>query len=155
MRQLAPLAQVVPADATADVTPATDLAVADSLPADTFPDTQPTNPPELTCAAAALAQTTAGCTFWAVDLDNALIPNGSGGFCDAQNQQFAVALANPNTATATILVQTSGGKSATYAVAGGAAQVIKLPDPLWKVPPVQQAGAACRGRPRAETGAMV
>ncbi len=40
-----------------------------------------------------------GCDYFAVDLDNAFVPGGNGGFLDAQGAQFAVVVANPPDAT--------------------------------------------------------
>lgn len=36
-----------------------------------------------------------GCDYWGVDLDNAFVPGGASGFLDAQNAQYAIAVANP------------------------------------------------------------
>jgi hypothetical protein len=46
-----------------------------------------------------------GCDYFAVDLDNAFVPGGNGGFLDAQGAQFAVVVANPPDATLPAIVK--------------------------------------------------
>ena len=48
------------------------------------------------CTLSALAGTSAGCAFWAVDLDNAFMPGGRTGFYDAAGQQYALVVSNPS-----------------------------------------------------------
>jgi len=75
--------------------------------------------------------TNAGCEFWAVDLDNAYVPSGSG-FYDAQNAQFSVIIANTKSTAAVVEVSAGTGQSAKYTVSGGALKILNLPDPSWK-----------------------
>lgn len=41
-------------------------------------------------------KTNVGCEYWAVDLDNALVPGGERGFLDAAGEQYAVVVSNPH-----------------------------------------------------------
>lgn len=90
------------------------------------------------CASDFKNNTNVGCDYWAVDLDNAKVPNGSGGFYDAQNSQFSVIVSNTKNQSISVTVEAGTGQKQTYAVQASGLKIIDLPDPSWKVPPLNQ-----------------
>ncbi len=90
------------------------------------------------CAEDVKSNTNVGCDYWAVDLDNAKVPNGSGGYYDAQNSQFSVIVSNTKDKAISVTVEAGTGQKQTYTVQGNGLKIIDLPDPLWKVPPLNQ-----------------
>lgn len=84
------------------------------------------------------SNTNVGCDYWAIDLDNAKVPNGSGGYYDAQNSQFAVIISNTKPKAALVTVEAGTGNTAKYTVQGNGLKIINLPDPAWKIPPLNQ-----------------
>jgi hypothetical protein len=56
------------------------------------------------CSSELVKGTSEGCEYWAVDLDNAFVDQGSGEFIDASGQQFAVVISNPSARAATVRV---------------------------------------------------
>ena len=90
------------------------------------------------CAEDMKSNTNVGCDYWAVDLDNAKVPNGSGGYYDAQNSQFSVIVSNTNDKAISVTVEAGTGQKGTYTVMANGLKTIDLPDPLWKVPPLNQ-----------------
>ncbi len=86
------------------------------------------------CGADFKSNTSVGCDYWAVDLDNAQVPCGPK-LCDAQNMQYSLIVSNTKNKPATVTVTTGAGKSAKFQVAPGALTVINLP------------GAALGGKP--------
>ncbi|MBI3178131.1 MAG: IgGFc-binding protein, partial [Deltaproteobacteria bacterium] len=90
------------------------------------------------------SNTYVGCDFWAVDLDNAIDASG-GQVYDAQHKQFAVVVSNSAPAPATVTASfgekgSASYKSSSWTVASKGLQVIKLPDPSWKIPTQDQDG---------------
>jgi hypothetical protein len=75
-----------------------------------------------------------GCEYFAVDLDNAVLPDGAGGQHDAQNAQYAVIVANQEGKPATIKVTAGSGQQVSYVVLPGQLKVLNLPDPTWLQP---------------------
>ncbi len=73
--------------------------------------------------------TSIGCEYWAVDLDNARVPNPNGsGWLDAANAPFAVIVANPGEEfTATVHVEDASGTLADVELAPGALHTIDIP----------------------------
>ncbi len=49
-----------------------------------------------------------GCEYFPVDLDNARVPCGGGGFCDAAGSQFSVVVSNPRTDDSAYVIVTKG-----------------------------------------------
>ncbi len=98
------------------------------------------------CSGDIKANTNAGCDYFAVDLDNVYIPDGKGGFFDAQNAQFSVIVSNTKSAPATVTViatDTTGVvHQSKYTVAANGLKILNLPDPLWKIKPLNQDGTA-------------
>ncbi len=92
------------------------------------------------CAGDFKANTNVGCDYFAVDLDNAVVPAAGGKVYDAQNSQFSVIVSNTTASPALVAVSTLDGKSAKYAVQANALKIINLPDPLWKMAPLNQDG---------------
>ncbi len=99
------------------------------------------------CSSDFKSNTNVGCDYWAVDLDNAV----EGKF-NAQIQQFAVVVSNTAAAAATVTV-TMGDpsvpatfKTIAYNVPPEKLQVIKLPDPSWKLPDQSQDGSTINAR---------
>ena len=90
------------------------------------------------CDADKKYNTNVGCDYWAVDLDNAKVPNGSGGYYDAQNSQFSVIISNTKDKPALVKVQAGTGQVQQYTVQAKGIKILDLPDPLWKVPPLNQ-----------------
>ncbi len=90
------------------------------------------------CAKDIKSNTNVGCDYWAIDLDNAKVPNGSGGYYDAQNSQFAVIISNTKPKAALVTVEAGTGNTAKYTVQGNGIKIINLPDPTWKIPPLNQ-----------------
>ena len=90
------------------------------------------------------SNTYVGCDFWAVDLDNAIDSSG-GQVYDAQHKQFAVVVSNTAGAPATVTASfgekgSPAYKSSSWTVASKGLQVIKLPDPSWKIATQDQDG---------------
>lgn len=90
------------------------------------------------------SNTYVGCDFWAVDLDNAIDTSG-GKVYDAQHKQFAVVVSNSASAPATVTASfgekgAADYKSSSWTVASKGLQVIKLPDPTWKIATQDQDG---------------
>ena len=71
-----------------------------------------------------------GCDYWAVDLDNAKVPNGSGGYYDAQNSQFSVIISNTKSKPTLVTVEAGTGQKQSYTVQGFS---LKICDCRWKV----------------------
>ncbi len=96
------------------------------------------------CAGDIKANTNVGCDYFAVDLDNVYIPDGKGGFFDAQNAQFSVIVSNtkPAPATVTVIATDSAGveHQSKYTVQANGLKILNLPDPLWKIKPLNQDG---------------
>lgn len=95
------------------------------------------------CSSDFKSNTNVGCDYWAVDMENVVY-----GDFNAQIQQFAVVISNTALADATVTV-TMGDvntpktfKTAQYIVAAGQIEVLKLPDPAWKLPDQSQAGTS-------------
>jgi hypothetical protein len=87
------------------------------------------------------SKTNVGCDYWAVDLDNAAVPCANEtGFCDAQNSQFAVIVSNTKDKAALVKVTAGSGQTAAHNVQAGALKIINLPDPSWKIKPLNQDG---------------
>lgn len=84
------------------------------------------------------SNTNVGCDYWAVDLDNAKVPNGSGGYYDAQNSQFSVIISNTKSKPTIVTVEAGTGQKMTKTVQGNSLQILNLPDPSWKVPALNQ-----------------
>lgn len=84
------------------------------------------------------SNTNVGCDYWAIDLDNAKVPNGSGGFYDAQNSQYAIIISNTKPKPALVTVEAGTGNTAKYTVQGNGLKIINLPDPTWKIPALNQ-----------------
>lgn len=84
------------------------------------------------------SNTNVGCDYFAVDLDNAYVPNGSGGYYDAQNSQFSVIVSNTRQKSATVKVTAGTGQSKSYTVAPNGLKILNLPDPTWKDPATGQ-----------------
>ncbi len=98
------------------------------------------------CAGDIKANTNVGCDYFAVDLDNVYIPDGKGGYFDAQNAQFSVIISNtkPAPATVTVLATDTAGlqHESKYTVQANGLKILNLPDPLWKIKPLNQDGTA-------------
>jgi hypothetical protein len=98
------------------------------------------------CAGDIKANTNVGCDYFAVDLDNVFIPDGKGGNFDAQNAQFSVIVSNTKPAPATVTViatDTTGLQhQSKYTVQANGLKILNLPDPLWKIKPLNQDGTA-------------
>ncbi len=95
------------------------------------------------CATDPKSKTNVGCDYWAVDLDNAKVPNGKGGFYDAQNSQYSVIISNTKAKPATVKVKVGKGEgalTATYTVQANQLKILNLPDPAWGKQPLQQDG---------------
>jgi len=90
------------------------------------------------CDADKKYNTNVGCDYWAVDLDNAKVPNGSGGYYDAQNSQFSVIISNTKDKPALVTVEAGTGQKQQYTVQAKGLKILDLPDPLWKVPALNQ-----------------
>ncbi len=72
-------------------------------------------------------RTNVGCDYWAVDLDNALVPGGSG-YLDAAGAPFAVVVSNPHSSfTAEISVLNSEGLVVTALVPPLGLRIFNLP----------------------------
>lgn len=84
------------------------------------------------------SNTNVGCDYWAVDLDNAKVPNGSGGYYDAQNSQFSVIISNTKSKPTLVTVEAGTGQKQSYTVQGFSLKILNLPDPAWKVPALNQ-----------------
>ncbi len=93
------------------------------------------------CAGDLKSNTNVGCDYYAVDLDNALVPGAGGKVYDAQNSQFSVIVSNTKASEAVVTV-TEGctGKKAKYKVLPNGLKIINLPDPIWKMKPANQDG---------------
>ena len=96
------------------------------------------------CAGDIKANTNVGCDYFAVDLDNVYLPDGKGGFFDAQNAQFSVIISNtkPAPAAVTVLATDANGlqHQSKYTVQANGLKILNLPDPLWKLKPLNQDG---------------
>ena len=88
------------------------------------------------------ANTNVGCDYWAVDLDNAMVPGKGGKVYDAQNSQFSVIVSNTKDAIATVTVEAGTGQKSKYSVQPNGLKIINLPDPKWKVKPLNQDGTS-------------
>ena len=92
------------------------------------------------------SNTNVGCDYWAVDLDNVYVysgnanPDGTPKYFDAQNAQFSVIISNTKDKAAQVTVTAGTGMKSTYTVPKGALKIINLPDPTWKVKPLNQDG---------------
>jgi hypothetical protein len=83
---------------------------------------------EFLCRIVQQVKSSLGCDYWAVDLDNAFVPNGEGGFFDAAAAQFAVIVSNPHPQfTAFVQVHNSEGMVAEAQVRPGMLHVFNLP----------------------------
>lgn len=93
------------------------------------------------CASDLKSNTNVGCDYYAVDLDNALVPGAGGKVYDAQNSQFSIIVSNTK-ASESIVTVTEGcsGKKAKYKVLPNGLKIINLPDPIWKMKPPNQEG---------------
>ena len=98
------------------------------------------------CASDFKANTNVGCDYFAVDLDNALVPAAGGKVYDAQNSQFSVIVSNTKATPALVTVSTGDGKAAKYAVQPNALKIINLPDPIWKTAPLNQDGTSINAK---------
>lgn len=94
------------------------------------------------CSSDLKSNTNVGCDYYAVDLDNALITAPGGQVYDAQNAQFSLIIGNTKKAAAVVTVTASTGHAAKYAIPAEKTRVINLPDPLWKLPPMNQDGSS-------------
>jgi hypothetical protein len=83
---------------------------------------------EFLCRIVQQVKSSLGCEYWAVDLDNAFVPDGRGGFLDAAGAQFAVIISNPHAEfAATVVVQSSEGPVAEAQVPPKTLHVFNLP----------------------------
>ncbi len=98
------------------------------------------------CASDLKSNTNVGCDYYAVDLDNALVPAAGGKVYDAQNSQFSVIVSNTKESDALVTVTTGDGKAAKYKVLPNALKIINLPDPLWKISPLNQDGTSLNAK---------
>ncbi|HAN32874.1 MAG TPA: hypothetical protein DCQ06_14865 [Myxococcales bacterium] len=93
------------------------------------------------CASDLKSNTNVGCDYYAVDLDNALVPGAGGKVYDAQNSQFSIIVSNTKAAEAVVTVTEGCSKQkAKYKVAPNGLKIINLPDPIWKMKPANQDG---------------
>lgn len=99
------------------------------------------------CSGDLKANTNVGCDYFAVDLDNVLIPDPGNPAqnLDAQNAQFSVLISNTKPTPATITVVATDAKgvehSIKYTVSPNGLKTLKLPDPTWKISPLNQDGS--------------
>lgn len=94
------------------------------------------------CASDLKSNTNVGCDYYAVDLDNALIKAAGNKVYDAQNSQFSVIISNTKSAKALVTVTAGTGQAAKYEVPALGVRVINLPDPIWKMGPLNQDGSS-------------
>jgi len=94
------------------------------------------------CSGDLKSNTNVGCDYYAVDLDNALIKAAGNKIYDAQNSQFSVIISNTKNAKALVTVTAATGQAAKYEVPALGVRVINLPDPLWKMAPLNQDGSS-------------
>ncbi len=93
------------------------------------------------CSSDLKSNTNVGCDYYAVDLDNALVPGAGGKVYDAQNSQFSIIVSNTKPAEAIVTVtEGCSGKKAKYKVQANGLKIINLPDPIWKMKPPNQEG---------------
>jgi hypothetical protein len=92
------------------------------------------------CDPLLLNPTHQGCDFWAVDLDNAKLPDGGQ---DAQNAPFAVLISNHFAKPAKVTVTFGSGataKTTSLVVAANSGATLQLPVASWGIPAANQDG---------------
>jgi hypothetical protein len=83
---------------------------------------------EFLCRIALEVKSSLGCDYWAVDLDNAFVPDGRGGYLDAAGAQFAVIVSNPHPQFgAQVVVEGKEGRIDEAMVRAGTLHVFNLP----------------------------
>jgi hypothetical protein len=83
---------------------------------------------EFLCRLALEVKSTLGCDYWAVDLDNARVPDGMGGYLDAQAAQWAVIVANAHpTFSSHVVVEGVEGMVDSADIRPGTLHVFELP----------------------------
>jgi hypothetical protein len=84
---------------------------------------------EFLCRIITQVKSSLGCEYWAVDLDNAFVPDGMGGFLDAAGAQFALIVSNTHPQFAARVTVDTGETSmvAEAQVAPSSLHVFNLP----------------------------